>query len=217
MGTNRYGYSFNDPINKSDPSGHEIGLPTMVGLDNFSKMSQQDKAQVVDAAKSVSNFFVGDIQNAVENPSVINIGIAAVGLFSAAKVGKFVKTGYKAYKGPKTLKGKLKSTTSLSPIGSSIRRGNRKAVHVTKDGVALPPGEKYSIPQQYVQNPNRKGSYGIIVKGKFREKMRIDTPTPPGKKGPEYSHYHVNNKSKHRSPRNGNSDEGFNSQNNLSK
>ena len=53
-------------------------------------------------------------------------------------------------------------------------------LHVTKDGVALPPGAKHKIPDNYVQNPHRSGNYGEIVNGKFKERLRIDPPTPPG-------------------------------------
>jgi len=68
---------------------------------------------------------------------------------------------------------------------------------VTKDGVALPPGSKHKIPDNYVQNPHRSGSYGEIVNGKFKERLRIDPPTPSGQKGPNYSHYHNNGKGAH--------------------
>jgi len=38
--------------------------------------------------------------------------------------------------------------------------------------------------------------------------LRIDPPTPPGKNGPSYSHYHLNGGHEHLSPRNRN-DPGF--------
>ena len=40
-----------------------------------------------------------------------------------------------------------------------------------------PSGEKYKIPENYVQNPNRKGSNGEIVNGKSKERLRINLPT----------------------------------------
>ncbi len=82
-------------------------------------------------------------------------------------------------------------------------------IHVTKDGVALPPGAKHKIPDNYVQNPHRKGNYGDIVDGKYKERLRIDPATPPGKKGLNYSHYHKNGKDKHYSPKEGDPDPGF--------
>jgi len=76
--------------------------------------------------------------------------------------------------------------------------------------VAFPSGAKYQIPDKYVQNPLRKGSYGEIVDRKYKERLRIDPPTPSGQKGPNYSHYHKNGKGKHYSPKEGDPDPGFN-------
>lgn len=79
---------------------------------------------------------------------------------------------------------------------------------VTPQGVALPQSEKYRIPDSYVDNPYRSGSYGERINGRFIERVRIDPPTPPGKNGPSYSHYHLNGGHEHLSPRNRN-DPGF--------
>ncbi len=85
------------------------------------------------------------------------------------------------------------------PPGVSVK--SQEVVHVTPQGVALPAGVKYEIPKNYIENKDRFGSYGEIVNGKFQERLRIDPATPPGAKGPNYSHYHRNAKSKHYSPR----------------
>ena len=87
---------------------------------------------------------------------------------------------------------------------------NTDTVHVTTQGVAIPSYTKYRIPSHYVENVNRSGSYGEYVNGKFIEKLRIDPATSPGMKGPNYSHYHLNGKSTHYSPRPGTRDPGFN-------
>jgi len=50
---------------------------------------------------------------------------------------------------------------------------------------------------------------GKIDNGKYKECLRIDPPTQPGKKGPNYSHYHKNGKGKHYSPIPGDPDPGF--------
>ena len=43
-------------------------------------------------------------------------------------------------------------------------------IHVTPDGIALPPGDKYKIPEGYIENPyGRPGSYGEMIDGKFRK------------------------------------------------
>ena len=81
--------------------------------------------------------------------------------------------------------------------------------HITPDGVTLPKGPKHKIPEGYVENPHRSGSYGDIVNGKFKERLRIDPPTPPGQKGPNTSHYHLDGKGKHYSPAPGDKDPGF--------
>jgi hypothetical protein len=75
--------------------------------------------------------------------------------------------------------------------------------------VALPPGAKYQIPDSYVQNPYRSGSYGEMINGKFVERLRVDPATLPGQKGPDYSHYHLNGKGTHYSPRPGDKNPGF--------
>lgn len=48
------------------------------------------------------------------------------------------------------------------------------------------------IPDEYVPNKNRKGSFGLAdPEGKFmKELVRIDPATPPGRKGPNNPHYH---------------------------
>jgi hypothetical protein len=92
--------------------------------------------------------------------------------------------------------------------GGTAADANR-GYHVTGDGVAIPPDPKYDIPAHYVENPNRSGSYGEIVNGRFRERIRIDPPTPPGTSGPNYSHYHLNGSKTHHAPRPGKADPGF--------
>ncbi len=81
-------------------------------------------------------------------------------------------------------------------------------LQVTPDGIVLPEG--MTIPDNYVENPHgREGSYGEMEDGRFRERIRIDPATPPGKKGPDYSHYHKNGKGTHYSPRPGDKNPGF--------
>ena len=88
--------------------------------------------------------------------------------------------------------------------------GGGGAISVTRSGVALPAAPKYTIPPNYVSNPNRSGSYGEYVNGKFVERLRIDPPTPPGMKGPNYSHYHLNDGKQHYRPGGHIIDPGFN-------
>lgn len=97
----------------------------------------------------------------------------------------------------------------VAKVAKSAGKSADDVIHVTKEGVALPPGPKYKIPDNYVENPYRSGSYGEVTNGKFKERLRIDPPTPPGKKGPNYSHYHKDGKGTHYSPRPGDPDPGF--------
>ncbi|WP_284452797.1 RHS repeat domain-containing protein, partial [Parachlamydia acanthamoebae] len=86
----------------------------------------------------------------------------------------------------------------------------KDVIHVTPHGVAIPPQSKYQIPSHYVENKKRVGSYDEHSDlGIYIEKLRIDQATPPGVKGPNFSHYHLNNKGTHHSPRPGASDPGF--------
>lgn len=91
---------------------------------------------------------------------------------------------------------------------NTIAKG-REVIHVTPDGVALNADLKYQIPKHFVENIDRSGCYGEIINGKFVEKLRIDPATPPGKKGPNHSHYHLKGKRTHYSPRPGSPNPGF--------
>ncbi|MGI9344635.1 MAG: hypothetical protein ACR2PW_00015, partial [Gammaproteobacteria bacterium] len=109
--------------------------------------------------------------------------------------GVVTKEGGKALPAPK-----VRGNPNTAP--------NHGTFTVTKDGVVLV-DSKHQIPDDYIQNPYRLGSYGEIVNGKFKEKLRIDPATPAGQKGPNYSHYHKNGKGKHYSPKEGDTDPGF--------
>jgi hypothetical protein len=93
-------------------------------------------------------------------------------------------------------------------VGTAAKSSG-EVIQVTKGGVALLPGAKHQIPEGYVQNPHRSGSYGEVVDGRFKERLSIDPPSPPGQKGPNYSHYHRDGKGTHYSPRPGDKDPGF--------
>ena len=98
--------------------------------------------------------------------------------------------------------------------GSAIKEGSNIGAGVdytvTSDGVTIVNSDKYSIPDNYIENPHgRSGSYGLMENGKFREKLRIDPATPSGKKGPNHSHYHLDGKRQHYSPNPKDKDPGF--------
>lgn len=62
-------------------------------------------------------------------------------------------------------------------------------------GYKLPNG--YKLPRGYKASKFRPGSYGEMINNKYVEKIRFDPPTPPGTKGPNFPHFHLNRKSKH--------------------
>jgi hypothetical protein len=135
----------------------------------------------------------GGVKDVVAGVVSGDFGKAASGAANLVPVGKAItKSVELAAKG---------ATTVLKNVGDVI--------HVTKSGVALPPGPKYQIPKDYVENPNRSGSYGVYINDKFTERLRIDPATPPNKKGPNYSHYHLDRRPEHHSPRQKDDDPGF--------
>jgi len=105
-----------------------------------------------------------------------------------------------------------RASFGLEPGFIAAKAGGRLAddvIHVSPNGVAFPPGPKYQIPSNYIENANRSGSYGVMQNGKFVEKLRIDAATSPGMKGPNYGHYHLDGGKTHYSPRPGDPDPGF--------
>ena len=94
-------------------------------------------------------------------------------------------------------------------VGAFSKAGRLSAVPrtttftVTKNGVVLP-HPKYNIPSTFIENPNRAGSYGEILNGKFVERIRIDPATP---KYP--THYHRDGGKEHLFPGSSKGDPGF--------
>jgi hypothetical protein len=74
---------------------------------------------------------------------------------------------------------------------------------VTPEGVIIPKGVKYEIPSELIEAPYnipRSTTYGVEINGKFNEVLRIDAATMPGYKGPNFSHYHLQQMGKHYVP-----------------
>jgi hypothetical protein len=82
--------------------------------------------------------------------------------------------------------------------GEAVVKTSDDVIHVTENGVALPTGDKYQIPDHYVENPHYPGhaNYGEIVDGRYQERLRIDTPSSVQTN----SHYHLNDGDAHFSP-----------------
>jgi RHS repeat-associated protein len=85
----------------------------------------------------------------------------------------------------------LASAQSAMNAVKSVTQVEKSVFTVTKEGVVLPKGAK--IPGEFVENAHRSSNYGIIQNGKYIEKVRIDPATPAGFKGPNESHFHLNN------------------------
>ncbi|SEP92482.1 hypothetical protein SAMN02910289_00916, partial [Lachnospiraceae bacterium RM5] len=134
---------------------------------------------------------------------VLSIGISAAGIgFGLKELGSNIKDdfgidlkeNFKEFLHDNRGFVDLDATIGGSKGGSDVKPD----YYVTPDGVAF----KNGIPDNYVENPYRNGSYGVFDEnGKFTEKLRIDPATPIGKKGPSYSHYHIDGGKEHFSPR----------------
>lgn len=151
MSFNRYAYVNNNPYKYVDPDGEFL---------NF-------------AAKFVLDVGVNIAFNYVTTGQM-DVGGAlkesAIGILNPAKT--VAKAGKLALALAKT-----KKVTKAAGEATQQLRKSDEIIHVTKAGVALPADPMYKIPDQYVQNPYRDGSYGEIVNGKFKERLRIDPAT----------------------------------------
>ena len=149
----------------------------------------------------------------VEEAVIVGAGVLAKGLGMMAKEVRMAVKVESA-----VVKVEEAATTETKLLNASKVRGKPNPVaqtsegfQVTPDGVTFEKTPKTTIPENYVENPNRSGNYGVIdpKTGKYVEKLRIDPATPTGKKGPENSHYHVDNSKEHYSPKPGDKNPGF--------
>jgi RHS repeat-associated protein len=104
---NRYGYGFNDPVNKIDPDGKQALDHSQKFLDlnrrhgsNIQSMHAEMSAGHAMGLSTVADFLPGvsdvkGIGEAIANPNLITISAAAAGLFPGA--GDIVSKSLKAF------------------------------------------------------------------------------------------------------------------------
>jgi hypothetical protein len=239
-GLNAYAYCNNDPINCTDPSGmlprslisaalaptYFDTLSSALGLNQGPTISYRNPGErdsnngggmaAMQAGLGVASMVPGlgtvaGVANALIDVSQGNYGSAAVSLASAipfvgSELGE-VRAGMAAEK--MAASAENAGISAAQGVGTAANESS-DVIHVTMQGVALPPEPKYKIPDQYVSNPNPRvsGNYGEIVDGKYRERLAIHPDHGTGRG----SHYHLDGTgSTHNSPRPGNPDPGFTS------
>ncbi len=85
--------------------------------------------------------------------------------------------------------------TVEASVNATAEEASEGVFTITQNGVVLPKGAEIS--NEFIENPYRNSSYGIMEDGKFVEKLRIDQATPPNMKGPEISHFHLDGSKEH--------------------
>lgn len=187
-GSNWYQFAAGNPLAFADP----LGLAAL-GYDSWGQYYDE-------AVESISGTAIGLLEG-------LSGGVVGPDPLLVMQMTELERNGY--HIGLTTsLIGSFFAPKATPTSGRSIPMVD-DVIYVTPEGVALPPGGKYKIPDRFTENPHRSGSYGEIVEGKYVERLRIDPATPPGKKGPNYSHYHLDGEGTHYSSRPGNPDPGF--------
>ncbi len=175
LSLNRYIYGLDNPISIYDITGLSGERDHGVGQPGF----KESLIPIWGSGRAA----IDDFQHGKIGAGLWNSALAVSDVFLVKSIA--------------TIGGKLLIKAGGKVLGEAGGKvlGEEGVFTVTKNGVVLPKGAK--IPANFIENPNRVGSYGVKENGKFAERLRIDAATPPGTKGPNFSHYHLNGSSKH--------------------
>lgn len=199
-----YNYALNDPIGKLDPNGMWVQRPHGYFIDKpediqkfleESRALHEDEQEDPPKKNKLSKEEIERLnQESVEWQRGVLTGFNEVLLW-----GRSFFAGFGGEKQLKAVKGVgtmwvsyAQRTSGTAQAGVGVENS---VLTVTSEGVVLPRGAK--IPNSFVENPYRHGSYGVMENGKFIEKLRIDPATPINKKGPGVSHFHLDGEKEH--------------------
>ncbi|TPI72109.1 RHS repeat-associated core domain-containing protein [Mesorhizobium sp. B2-8-9] len=188
VGTNRYAYAQNDPVNKSDPNGHTTAMGDNDGSEDNEKA--QAEAMSHDTEKDPIGNWVSDrIQDALDFADAVGEGLQATGVGAVAgvplsKSASYINAGIDAVQETRALLNEERAVTTavreFKTVGDLRKAGLKDAHHVVQDaamrdipgyktneapGVQLKgpsnvPGTPHFLATQ-AQRVNKAGTYGV--------------------------------------------------------
>jgi RHS repeat-associated protein len=172
---NLYAYVANDPVNKTDPTGNEGVSYSLYGRGPDLDPDTGTWASLKSFAGAVADFLpvIGDVKagvEAIQNPTAVNVTVAAVGLVPGAgdAVGKVAK-------GAAT---ELKSLRQSTAVGERVRTPDNSPERFTrlKGGQGFSDSKTGTVFQR--SNTNHSNSPG----GEFKAGPKPGTPPTPSTK-----------------------------------
>lgn len=212
----------NNPVRYTDPDGRCPTCPMSDGEMEAVSNGEMGRGLVQSVTGTVSGLWnavtsrietLKGIGNAIAHPiatgeAIVNSVKAEFSASPQKAMGNALGGAILAVVGAEAVQA-IKTSSKVEGVVASSQK-SKGVFQVTKEGVVLPKGK--SIPAGLSENPfNPKGtsSFGKMENGKFVEGLRIDPATAPGKRGPNYSHYHKDGKKTHYSPNGKDKNPGF--------